>query len=120
MPRERLPDTRNSIVHKFSIQGKESCKGYIITGLYPDGRPGEVFLVMNKEHESVRGFANAWAIDFSVALQWGAPLSELCRKHAHQRFAPAGFTDNPDIPNAKSIVDYVARWLLLTFSGGAE
>ncbi len=106
--RKRLPDKRNAIAHKFSIGGHE---GYIHVGLYDDGQPGEVFLRMNKEGSVISGLMDAVAILTSVALQYGVPLESLVNKFSHVRFEPSGFTNNPEIPMAKSIMDYVYRWL---------
>ena len=106
--RKRLPDKRNAIAHKFSIGGHE---GYIHVGLYDDGQPGEVFLRMNKEGSVISGLMDAVAILTSVALQYGVPLESLVNKFSHVRFEPSGFTNNPELPMAKSIMDYVYRWL---------
>ena len=106
--RRRLPDKRPAVAHKFSISGHE---GYIHVGLYEDGSPGEVFLRMNKEGSVISGLMDAVAILTSVALQYGVPLESLVNKFSHVRFEPSGFTQNPDIPMAKSIMDYVFRWL---------
>ncbi len=106
--RKRLPDERTAIAHKFSIGGHE---GYIHVGLYEDGTPGEVFLRMNKEGSVISGLMDSVAILTSVALQYGVPLESLVNKFSHVRFEPSGFTNNPEIPMAKSIMDYVYRWL---------
>ena len=106
--RKRLPDKRDAIAHKFSIGGHE---GYIHVGLYDDKQPGEVFLRMNKEGSVISGLMDAVAILTSVALQYGVPLESLVNKFSHVRFEPSGFTNNPEIPMAKSIMDYVYRWL---------
>ncbi len=110
--RERLPDTRNSVTHKFSIAGHE---GYISVGLYPDGRPGEVFITMAKEGSTVGGLMDSFGTATSIALQYGVPLEVLVNKFSHTRFEPMGHTTNPDIRIAKSLVDYIFRWLGLTF-----
>lgn len=110
--RERLPDTRNSVTHKFSIAGHE---GYISVGLYPDGRPGEVFITMAKEGSTVGGLMDSFGTSTSIALQYGVPLEVLVNKFSHTRFEPMGHTTNPDIRIAKSLVDYIFRWLGLTF-----
>ncbi len=110
--RERLPDERQAITHKFSIQGHE---GYLTVGLYEDGRPGEIFVVMAKQGSTISGLMDAFATSTSIALQYGVPLATLCDKFAHTRFEPQGFTRNKDIPIAKSITDYIFRWLALKF-----
>ncbi len=110
--RRRMPDERQSITHKFSIAGHE---GYITVGMYEDGSPGEVFLSMAKEGTVVSGLVDSIAIAISLALQHGVPLSLLVEKFSHTRFEPSGFTGNRDIPMAKSILDYVFRWLSLKF-----
>ena len=106
--RRRLPSERTAITHKFDIAGHE---GYITVGLYPDGQPGEIFLKMAKEGSTVSGLMDSFATATSVALQYGVPLRDLVNKFAHVRFEPAGFTGNPEIPIAKTIVDYIFRWL---------
>lgn len=106
--RRKLPDERTAIAHKFSIGGHE---GYIHVGLYEDGTPGEVFLRMNKEGSVISGLMDAVALLTSFALQYGVPLEFLVNKFSHVRFEPSGFTNNPEIPMAKSIMDYVYRWL---------
>ena len=110
--RRRLPDERNSITHKFDIAGHE---GYITVGLYEDGQPGELFLTMAKEGSTISGFADAFAQAISYALQYGVPLQDLVDKFSHVRFEPAGMTKNPDVRFAKSIVDYIFRWLAAKF-----
>lgn len=110
--RERLPETRVSITHKFEIDGHT---GYITVGLFNDGRPGELFLKMGKEGSTIGGLLDAVGILTSVALQNGVPLSELSRKLSHVRFDPSGMTGNSQLPIAKSIIDYVFRWLDQTF-----
>ncbi len=106
--RRRLPDERRAVTHKFQVAGHE---GYITVGLYPDGQPGEIFLKMAKEGSTVSGLMDTLATMTSIALQYGVPLHDLVNKFAHVRFEPAGFTGNSEIPIAKSIVDYVFRWL---------
>jgi ribonucleoside-diphosphate reductase alpha chain len=106
--RHRLPSERTAITHKFEISGHE---GYITVGLYPDGQPGEIFLKMAKEGSTVSGLMDTFATTVSVALQYGVPLRDLVNKFAHVRFEPSGFTGNAEIPIAKSIVDYIFRWL---------
>jgi ribonucleoside-diphosphate reductase alpha chain len=110
--RERLPDTRNSVTHKFSISGHE---GYINVGLYPDGRPGEVFITMAKEGSTIGGLMDSFGTATSISLQYGVPLEVLVNKFSNTRFEPMGHTTNPDIRIAKSLVDYIFRWLGLTF-----
>ncbi|MEM0128926.1 MAG: vitamin B12-dependent ribonucleotide reductase [Thermoplasmata archaeon] len=110
--RERLPDERKAITHHFSVGGHD---GYVTVGLYPDGRPGEVFFRVTKEGSTVNGLMDSLGISMSMALQHGVPLKDLVRKLAHMRFEPAGATNNPKIRFAKSIPDYVARWLSLEF-----
>ena len=96
------------MTHKFDIGGHE---GYITVGLYPDGQPGEIFLKMAKEGSTVSGLMDSYATAISLALQYGVPLRDLVNKFAHVRFEPSGFTGNSEIPIAKSIVDYIFRWL---------
>ncbi len=110
--RRKLPDERRSITHKFDIAGHE---GYITVGLYEDGQPGELFLVMAKEGSTISGFADAFAQAISYALQYGVPLQDLVDKFSHVRFEPSGLTKNPDIRMAKSIVDYIFRWMAVKF-----
>ncbi|MCL4308875.1 MAG: vitamin B12-dependent ribonucleotide reductase [Candidatus Thermoplasmatota archaeon] len=110
--RERLPDERRAITHHFSVGGHD---GYVTVGLYPDGRPGEIFFRVTKEGSTVNGLMDSLGISMSMALQHGVPLKDLVRKLAHMRFEPAGATNNPKIRFAQSIPDYVARWLSLEF-----
>ena len=110
--RKRLPDLRNSITHKFSVGGH---KGYLTVGMYEDGRPGEIFLNMAKDGSVISGLMNTIALMTSVSLQHGVPLEFFVNKFSHIRFEPSGFTNNKDIPIAKSIIDYVFRWLGLQF-----
>jgi ribonucleoside-diphosphate reductase alpha chain len=110
--RRKLPDERNAITHKFQIAGHE---GYITVGMYEDGKPGEIFLVMAKEGSTISGLMDAFATSISMALQYGVPLEALVEKFSHVRFEPSGFTKNPDIPYAKSITDYIFRWLASKF-----
>ncbi len=106
--RRRLPDERKSITHKFDIAGHE---GYITVGMYEDGQPGEIFITMSKEGSTISGLMDSFATAISMALQYGVPLTVLVGKFSHTRFEPSGFTKNPDIPMAKSIMDYIFRWL---------
>ena len=110
--RRKLSDERQAITHKFDIAGHE---GYITVGLYEDGTPGEIFLVMAKEGSTISGFADAFAQAVSYALQYGVPLQVLVDKFSHVRFEPSGLTKNPDIRLAKSIVDYIFRWMATKF-----
>ena len=110
--RRKLPDERHAITHKFDIQGHE---GYITVGLFENGQPGEIFLVMAKEGSTISGFADAFAQAISYALQYGVPLASLVDKFSHVRFEPSGMTRNPEIRFAKSIVDYIFRWLASKF-----
>ncbi len=113
--RERLPDTRQSITHKFNISGHE---GYLNVGLYPDGRPGELFITMAKEGSTVGGLMDSFGTAISMSLQYGVPLEVLVNKFSHTRFEPMGHTTNPDIRIAKSMVDYIFRWMGITFLAG--
>ncbi len=111
--RRRLPDERESLTHKFSIAGHE---GYITVGLYPDTHsPGEIFIRMAKEGSSISGLMDSFATAVSLSLQYGVPLRTLVDKFIHSRFEPAGFTNNKEIPMAKSVMDYIFRWLALRF-----
>jgi len=114
--RRRLSDERNSITHKFDIAGHE---GYITVGKYEDGQPGEIFIRMSKEGSTISGLMDSFATAISMALQYGVPLQVLVDKFSHTRFEPSGFTKNPDIPMAKSIMDYIFRWLASKFFDGA-
>jgi ribonucleoside-diphosphate reductase alpha chain len=110
--RRKLPDERHALTHKFDIAGHE---GYITVGLFDDGTPGELFLVMAKEGSTISGFADAFAQAISYALQYGVPLQDLVDKFSHVRFEPSGMTRNPDVRFAKSIVDYIFRWMATKF-----
>jgi len=111
--RKRLPDERPSLTHKFSIGGHE---GYLHVGLYPENRmPGEIFITMAKEGSTISGLMDAFATAISISLQYGVPLEDLCNKFSHMRFEPNGFTNNRQIPIAKSIMDYIFRYLSLKF-----
>ena len=112
--RRKLPDERQSITHKFSIGGHE---GYITVGMYEDGTPGEIFITMAKEGSTISGLMDALATAISFNLQYGVPLKFLVDKFAHVRFEPSGWTGNPTIPYAKSIIDYIFRWLGAKFLG---
>jgi ribonucleoside-diphosphate reductase alpha chain len=110
--RRRLPETRTAITHKFDIAGHE---GYLTVGLFEDNQPGELFITMAKEGSTIGGLMDAVGTLTSMSLQYGVPLGALVKKFAHQRFEPSGFTKNPDIRNASSIIDYVFRWMALHF-----
>ena len=113
--RRKLPDERRSFTHKFDIAGHE---GYITAGMYEDGQPGEIFITMSKEGSTISGLMDSFATAISMALQYGVPLRVLVDKFSHMRFEPSGFTKNPDIPMAKSIMDYIFRWLAIKFLDG--
>ena len=115
--RHRLPDERLSITHKFSVGGHE---GYLTVGLYKDGMPGELFITMAKEGSTVSGLMDSFACAVSLALQHGVPLKLMCEKFAHTRFEPSGWSHNQDIGFAKSIMDYIFRWLQLRFLTGQQ
>jgi len=112
--RRKLPDERASITHKFSIGGHE---GYITVGMYEDGTPGEIFITMAKEGSTISGLMDSFATAISYNLQYGVPLKFLVDKFGHVRFEPSGWTGNPKIPYAKSIPDYIFRWLGSKFLG---
>jgi ribonucleoside-diphosphate reductase alpha chain len=113
--RHRLPDERRAITHHFSVGGQE---GYITVGLYEDGQPGELFIKMSKEGSTVSGLMDSFATAVSLALQYGVPLRVLCDKFSHMRFEPSGWSTNTRIGYAKSIMDYLFRWLDLRFLQG--
>jgi len=115
--RHRLPAERASVTHKFGIAGHE---GYITVGLYPNGQPGEIFIRMAKEGSTVSGLMDSFATAISLALQHGVPLKVLCEKFAHTRFEPSGWTGNEQIGYAKSIMDYLFRWMQLRFLSGQQ
>jgi ribonucleoside-diphosphate reductase alpha chain len=115
--RHKLKEERMSITHKFNIGGHE---GYIIVGLYPDGEPGEIFIKMAKEGSTVSGLMDSFALAVSISLQHGVPLKLFCEKFAHTRFEPSGWSSNPDIGFAKSIMDYIFRWLQMRFLSGQQ
>ncbi len=112
--RRKLPDERQSVTHKFSIGGHE---GYITVGMYEDGTPGEVFISMAKEGSTISGLMDSFATSISYALQYGVPLKFFVDKFSHVRFEPSGWTGNPQVPYAKSIMDYIFRWLGAKFLG---
>jgi len=115
--RRKLPDERRSITHKFSVSGHE---GYVTVGLYDDGKPGEIFIVMSKEGSTISGLMDSFATAVSLTLQYGVPLESLVDKFTHMRFEPSGFTKNPEIPMAKSLVDYIFKWLGSKFLSAEE
>ena len=120
--RERLPDERPSVTHKFSVAGHE---GYLHVGLYPEGhgtagQPGEIFIQMAKQGSTIAGLMDSFATAISLAFQYGVPLEDLVSKFSHVRYEPAGFTNNPKIPIAKSITDYIFRYLSLKFLAGGD
>ncbi len=110
--RRKLPDERVAMTHKFSVEGQE---GYVTVGLYEDGKPGELFITMAKEGSTLSGVMDAFATAISLTLQYGVPLEFLVNKFSHVRFEPSGWTNNPQIPYAKSIIDYIFRWLAAKF-----
>ena len=113
--RRKLADERRAITHKFSIGAHE---GYLTVGLYEEGLPGEIFITMAKEGSTVSGLMDSFATAVSLALQYGVPLKVLCDKFSHSRFEPSGWTPNPDIRMAKSVMDYIFRWLAIKFLSG--
>jgi ribonucleoside-diphosphate reductase alpha chain len=113
--RRQLPDTRNSLTHKFNIGG---TKGYLTVGQFDDGAPGEVFIQMAKAGSTINGLMDSVGTLLSLCLQYGVPLETLVKKFAHIRFEPEGMTRNPDVPMAKSVMDYLARWLGMEFIPG--
>jgi len=115
--RRRLPDERRSLTHHFSVGGQE---GYVTVGLYEDGLPGELFIRMAKEGSTVSGLMDSFATAVSLALQYGVPLKVLCDKFSHTRFEPSGWSGNPKIGYAKSLMDYLFRWLELRFLRGEQ
>ncbi len=110
--REALPSTRESLTHKFSVANIE---GYLTIGLYEDGRPGEIFIKISKEGSAISGFCQAFCRAFSLSLQHGLSVGEAVQRFKGMRFEPYGQTSNPDIPEASSIIDYLARYLELHF-----
>ncbi len=115
--RHKLQEERMSVTHKFNVGGHE---GYIIVGLYPNGEPGEIFIKMAKEGSTVSGLMDSFALAVSISLQHGVPLKLFCEKFAHTRFEPSGWSSNPDIGFAKSIMDYIFRWLQMRFLSGQQ
>src|SRR5664280_2680913 len=115
--RRRLPDERRALTHHFSIAGQE---GYLTVGVYEDGLPGEIFITMAKQGSTISGLMDSFATAVSLALQYGVPLEVLCSKFTHVRFEPSGWSGNPKIGYAKSIVDYIFRWIELKFITGDQ
>lgn len=115
--RSSLPPTRESVTHKFSVLRHE---GYLTIGLYPDGRPGEIFIKMAKEGSTMSGFCQAFCRAFSLSLQFGLSVEEAVVRFKGMRFEPMGATSNPDIPECSSIVDYVARYLELHYGSNVR
>jgi len=115
--RRHLPDERCGITHKFSVGGQE---GYVTVGLFEDGLPGEIFIRISKEGSTVSGLMDSFATAVSLALQYGVPLRVLCAKFSHMRFEPSGWSGNPEIGYAKSLTDYLFRWLELRFLKGEQ
>src|SRR2546428_3198913 len=112
--RRKLPDERRAVTHKFSIGGHE---GYLTVSLYEDGQPGELFITMAKEGSTISGLMDSFATAISYALQYGVPLKFFVDKFSHVRFEPSGWTGNKEVPYAKSIMDYIFRWLGAKFLG---
>src|ERR1039458_8693205 len=115
--RRHLPDERRALTHHFSIAGQE---GYLTVGVYEDSLPGEIFITMAKQGSTISGLMDSFATAVSLALQYGVPLEVLCSKFTHMRFEPSGWSGNPKIGYAKSIVDYVFRWLERKFITGDQ
>jgi ribonucleoside-diphosphate reductase alpha chain len=115
--RHRLPDERAGITHHFSIAGHE---GYLTVGLYPNGQPGEIFIRMAKEGSTIAGLMECFGTVVSVSLQHGVPLKVICDKLSHTRFEPSGWTGNEELGYAKSIMDYLFRWMALRFLSGKQ
>ncbi|MDH3402053.1 MAG: vitamin B12-dependent ribonucleotide reductase [Acidobacteriota bacterium] len=110
--RRKLPDERQALTHKFTVNGN---KGYLTVGLFENGMPGELFIVMAKEGSTISGLMDSFATAISISLQYGVPLQTLVDKFTHTRFEPSGFTNNPEIPMAKSVMDYIFRWMASKF-----
>ncbi len=119
--REKLPNERAGFTHQFIIRaGDDVYEGYITTGLYADGRLGEIFVKMDRQGSQVSGFLDSWAIAVSLLLQMGMPVDDIARKYSGMSFQPSGITDNPKIRFAQSPVDYIARYLKLKFGSPEE
>ena len=115
--RRHLPDERPALTHHFAIAGQE---GYLTVGVYEDGSPGEIFITMAKQASTISGLMDAFATVVSLALQHGVPLRVICQKLSHMRFEPSGWSGNPKIGYAKSLMDYIGRWLDLRFITGNQ
>ncbi len=115
--RERLPITRKSVTHKFSVCGTE---GYLIVGLYDNGKPGELFIKIAKEGSTLSGLFDTIGILTSLGLQYGVPMQAMIDKLKHTKFEPSGFSKNPKIGDASSLIDYIFRWLEIEFPGDGE
>jgi ribonucleoside-diphosphate reductase alpha chain len=115
--RHRLQDERPAVTHHFSIAGQE---GYVTVGLYPNGQPGEIFIRMAKEGSTMAGLMECFGVVVSIGLQHGVPLKVLCDKLSHTRFEPSGWTGNEELGYAKSLMDYIFRWLELRFLSGKQ
>ena len=113
LSRERLPDTRRSLTHKFAVA---QHKGYITVGFYDDGRPGEVFIKISKHGSTISGLLDTIAVLTSLALQYGVPVEALAHKFEFTRFEPSGWTKNPELRHVHSLVDYIFRWLAIQCS----
>lgn len=112
--RQKLPTDRLSVTHRFVVGG---CEGYITVGLFPDGRPGEIFIHVAKEGSTLSGFMESFAIMTSMALQYGVPLEVICEKFSHVAFEPDGWSQHTEIGYASSLVDYLFRWMAFRFLG---
>ncbi len=110
--RQSLPQTRESVTHKFIVGGHE---GYLTVGLFPDGRPGEIFLKISKEGSTISGLCQAFCRAYSLSMQYGLSLEDAVARFKGMRFEPMGATSNPDIPEASSIIDYIARYMEIQF-----
>lgn len=118
MGRERLPETRESITHRATIHSADGkVKFFVTVGLFPDGRPGELFLTCDASGSTLDGFADSWALAVSLCLQAGVPLETLVEKFSFVQFEPSGMTDDPAVRHARSVVDYVMRWMGEYFKG---
>lgn len=115
--REPLPETRHSLTHKFQVMGHE---GYLTIGLFDNGLPGEIFIKMSKEGSTLSGLIQGFSRAFSLALQYGLPVKEAVERFKGMRFEPMGATSNPNIPEALSIIDYVARYLEFQFDDNSK
>lgn len=119
--RNRLPETRPGVTHRFVLTANDGIyKGYITVGCYADGRPGELFVKMDAQGSTVSGFIDAWAIAVSILLQTGTSLRTICDKFRGMSFEPSGMTDNKDVRFARSTIDYIVRWLELRFGETAD